>query len=368
MLSGRELPYTPSVIFARARQIRARQAFDQQQKRQFALAQDAQRRQRQLAQDALKPGKAVKPVHPNQGIEAAYLCILKKLIAKMNSSVEYWISASFKANEPEVTDLAQDANLRQTPRLGQAGTAREAPRSPTGYVKSSGAQATVFTSVPPEQVDALGFASDALPATELRRSVRKLARRWQRKFNEAAPELADWFLQSVETRSSLALQNILKRGGWTVDFKMTKAQRDVMRAAINENVSLIKSIPSQYFTQIEGMVMRSVTTGRDLEQLTKDLKRQFRVTERRAQLIARDQTNKSTAVLTRTRHLELGLTKAIWQHSHGGRHPRPTHLANSGKEYDVREGWLDPAVGRRIWPGTEINCRCISRPKIPGFE
>jgi hypothetical protein len=348
MLSGRELPYTPSVVFARARQIRARQAFDQQQKRQLALAKDAQRRQRQLAQDALKPGKAVKPVHPNQGIEAAYRCILKKIINKMHCSVLYWMSASFKANEPEVTDLAQDSMVSLEPGADLVATRRWLSGDAPGST----------------------LAQDALPATELRRSVRKLARRWQRKFNEAAPELATWFLQSVETRSSLALQNILKRGGWTVDFKMTKAQRDVMRAAINENVSLIKSIPSQYFTQIEGMVMRSVTTGRDLHQLTKDLKKQFRVTERRAQLIARDQTNKSTAVLTRTRHLELGLTKAIWVHSGGGNHPRPSHV-KAGRDqvqYDISRGWYDPHEKAWIHPGQLINCKCLSRPVISGFE
>ncbi len=318
MPSGQNLPYTPSVVFARARQIRAKQAYDAQFKQQRSLAQDAQRRQRQLAQDALKPGKTTKPVHPNCGIEVAYRCVLKKIIVKMNDSVLYWMSASFKANEPEVTELAQDA----------------------------------------------------LPATELRRSVRKLARRWQRKFNDAAPELATWFLQSVETRSSRALQNILKRGGWTVDFKMTTAQRDVMRAAINENVSLIKSIPSQYFTQIEGMVMRSVTTGRDLQQLTKDLKKQFKVTEHRATLIARDQNNKATAVLTRTRHLELGLTTAIWVHSGGGNHPRPSHVkAGRDKvEYNVRTGWYDPHEKKFIMPGELINCKCVSRAIIPGFS
>ena len=73
---------------------------------------------------------------------------------------------------------------------------------------------------------------------------------------------------------------------------MMPAMRDIMRATIGQQVSLIKSIPSQYFTNIESLVMRSVQTGRDLEQLTTDLQEQFGVTRRRAAFIARDQTTR----------------------------------------------------------------------------
>lgn len=266
----------------------------------------------------LKSAKAkiLRPVPPNKGIELQYRKKIYRLIDEMNRSVLHFITASFRTNEPEVTELAQDA----------------------------------------------------LPANELRKSIRRLTRRWQRRFREAAPEMADWFSQSVNTRSSLAMQQILKKGGWTVEFKMTPAQQDILHATINENVSLIKSIPQQYFTQIEGMVMRSVQTGRDLHQLTNDLQRQFGVTRRRAILIARDQTNKANANLTRARQLELGISRAVWVHSGAGKHPRPTHVRQSGKEFDIKTGWFDPAVKKYIFPGSEINCRCFSKSIVPGFS
>ena len=90
---------------------------------------------------------------------------------------------------------------------------------------------------------------------------------------------------------------------------MTPALRDIRQATIGQQVSLIKSIPSQYFTNIEGLVMRSVQTGRDLGQLTNDLQEQFGVTHRRAAFIARDQNNKATASMTRGRQNELGSGK-----------------------------------------------------------
>ena len=52
---------------------------------------------------------------------------------------------------------------------------------------------------------------------------------------------------------------------------MTLAMENVMKSFIHENVNLIKSIPEKYFTEVEGMVMRSVRSGRDLAYLSDEL-------------------------------------------------------------------------------------------------
>ena len=88
-----------------------------------------------------------------------------------------------------------------------------------------------------------------------------------------------------------------------------------------ENVSLIKSIASQFHTQVEGMVMRSVTEGRDLSALTKDLQKRFGVTKDRAAFIALDQNNKATSAIQRERQTALGIEEGIWMHSHAGKVP-----------------------------------------------
>jgi uncharacterized protein with gpF-like domain len=214
------------------------------------------------------------------------------------------------------------------------------------------------------------IAQDELPASALKAALRKLTRRWQKRFNDAAPKLADYFATAVEKRSSTALKNILKEAGFTVEFKMTAAQSDILHATINSNVELIKSIPQQYLAQVQGSVMRSIQTGRDLGPLAKELEEHYGVTKRRAAFIARSQNNMATASMTRARQVELGLTEAIWVHSGGGKHPRPTHLA-AGRDktrYSTSEGWLDPALGKRIFPGQEPNCRCVSRAVVKGFS
>ena len=110
-------------------------------------------------------------------------------------------------------------------------------------------------------------------------------------------------------------------------------------------------------------MMRSYTQGRDLETMVKDLKALYPKASRRAVLIARDQSNKANSVVQRTRQMELGITEAIWMHSHAGKEPRPDHVAANGKRYKIAEGCL--ISGEYIQPGYEINCRCTSRPVLP---
>jgi SPP1 gp7 family putative phage head morphogenesis protein len=111
--------------------------------------------------------------------------------------------------------------------------------------------------------------------------------------------------------------------------------------------------------------MQSVQNGRDLGTLSKGLQKQFGVSKRRAALIARDQNNKATAVIARTRQQSLGITQAKWRHSHAGKTPRPSHVHADGEVYDIAKGmYLD---GEWVWPGTAINCRCTSQPIIQGF-
>lgn len=256
------------------------------------------------------------PVHPNVGIEADYRHSLDKLVEEMNRSLIYWISAQWRRNEP-------------------------------------------------------ALASDEAPAAGLRRMMRDLRRRWESRFDDASKKLADHFVQDASRRSQKALEKILDDAGMTVQFRLTPTVRGVINATIGDNVSLIKSIASEHLTDVEGIVLRSVQQGRDLHYAARAIEDQFGVSKRRAALIARDQNNKMTAAITRVRQQELGINKARWLHSGGGKHPRPEHVAFSagrlgGPFYDVSKGaYLE---GKWTWPGIEINCRCVSQPVVEGFS
>lgn len=258
-------------------------------------------------------------VRPNQGVEAAYRKKLDRLIDAMQRSLVWHLRAAYRAKPPEMAQDAPD---------GGAGS------------KSS--------------------------AMNLRDEMASLGARWQAQFDEAAPELARWFAEASFKRSDYALKEILRKGGFSVEFKMTRPVNDVFQATIGEQIGLIKSIASEHLSEVQGMLMRSVQSGRDLGQMSAELQARLGVTKRRAALIARTQNNMATATITRARQQELGITKCVWRHSHGGKEPRPSHVAADGKTYDVDKGmYLD---GVWTWPGREINCRCFCQPVIEGFR
>ena len=253
------------------------------------------------------------PVHPNQGIEAAYRRRLERLVAEMHASILYWLTAAYRANTPEMTALAQDES----------------------------------------------------PAASMRGTMRKMARRWEKNFDEGSAELAKWFATAAADRSDKALQATLRKAGFSVKFKLTDAANDALQATTFENVALIKSIASQHLAEVEGLVMRSVSAGRDLKMLTDDLVQRYEITRRRAAFIARDQNGKATATITRVRQQSLGISEAIWLHSRAGKEPRPSHVEFNGQKYDPLKGALLDGVW--TWPGHEINCKCVSKSVIPGF-
>ena len=256
----------------------------------------------------------LRPLRPNVGIEATYRRKLKKLVDEMHNSVNYWIKSIYKNNEPAT------------------------------------------------------MAQDASPAVELQRAVRRLTRRWQKRFNDFSVKMAEGFADQIYDYSDATFKAALRQAGFTVRFTMTPAMRDVLNATIAQNVNLIRSIPQQYLNEVQGAVMRSVQTGRDLSQLTKQLERHYEITGRRAALIARDQNNKATSAMLHARQDSVGITEAVWMHSHAGKKPRPSHVKMNNKKYKIKEGMWDDDEGRYVLPGELINCRCTQRPIVKGFS
>lgn len=269
-----------------------------------------------MALDGKSP--SLSPIRPAAPTRIKYQKRLDALIEEMARSFIYWLRAEYRADTPATVELAQDASAS---RLLQA-------------------------------------------------AFDKLQTRWLRRFDELAPKMAEWFVAGSKARVDGTMQRDLRQAGFTVKFKMTKAMRDAYNAVIDENVGLIKSIAEQHMTGVRTALMQSVQNGRDLAYLTEQLEKRIGITKRRAAFIARDQNNKATAVMVRTRALELGVTKARWVHSAGGKQPRPEHV-KAGRErleFDLAKGHDFNNGEGIVWPGTAINCRCVAVPIVPGFE
>lgn len=256
-------------------------------------------------------GKYLKLVRPNAGVGARYDKSLTKYVDDMHASILRWLIAAIKANPPHL-------------------------------------------------------AKDESPLETIRRALAMLRKRWTKRINDFAPKFAEAFVTGAARHADAAFMASLRDAGFTVRFRSSRKINEALNAKIVENVSLIKSIPAEHFADIEQFVMRAVQKGRDIAALTRDLEDRYQVTRRRAALIARDQNNKATAVIQRIRRLELGIKEAEWLHSGGGKHPRPAHVAFSGKKFDVDKGaFID---GKYIQPGEEINCRCTSRIRIDSLQ
>lgn len=211
------------------------------------------------------------------------------------------------------------------------------------------------------------LGSDETSTAALQRVLNLLARKWLKRFDILSDNLADYFAQSIKDRCDIALQASLRRGGFSVKFKMTDAMRDAYNAVRAENVGLIRSIGEQHLSKVETMVMQSVSTGRDLKTLTGQLQKETGVTKRRAAHIAMHQNNMATATMRSVRERELGVTEGIWMHSGGRREPRASHKAFSGMRFKLAEGHDFGDGFGHVLPGQAINCGCTWRAVIPGF-
>lgn len=254
------------------------------------------------------------PIRPNAGVAALYQKRLDKLVDEMAASINRFVRAAYRANTPVM-------------------------------------------------------AQDELPADAMRKAMDTLVKRWTKRFDQGADSLAEYFALKARGATDAALKAALKKTGLVIDFKMTQAQRDILEATTQANVSLIKSIPDQYLSAVQGSVMRSVQMGGDLSTLTEELIKHYGVTRRRAKNIALSQNRLATSALNKARQTELGLDEAEWRHSSAGKEPRPTHVkaGRDRQRYRIADGWYDPAAKRFIQPGELPGCKCTSRSVIPAL-
>lgn len=270
--------------------------------------------------------------------------------------------ASFKGkplNYPSVIEAKYRARLERMVEQMAAATERSinqlyrAPGAPAGHV-----------------------AMDASFTSMAARLLRELGRRFTGLFTGNAGGLADYLAKGIQVSSAKQLGDSLKHvsGGVTLKTDVASgAVAEVTKAAIKQNVALIKSIPAKYFEQIESAVMRSIQTGKGLKDLQPEIQKIGKVSKDRAALIARDQTAKATTAINKARMSGLGIRKFEWLHSAGEKHPRELHItpAPAGLNHGIFEidnpPIIDERTGERGLPGQLINCKCRMVPVI-SFE
>ncbi len=200
--------------------------------------------------------------------------------------------------------------------------------------------------------------------------LKRWGKKWNKRFDTMADDIAKRFTSRSFRMTEVAMKAAFKQSGFTVGFKATRQSLQAYKLTVADNVGLIKNLQQDFYNRIQQDVWASVRAGADMATLSSKLTQSYGITKKRADLISVDQNAKAKAVIETTRRQELGITKAIWQHSAAGREPRPEHV-KWGKEqtvFDLSKGLYDSREGEYVFPGQLIHCRCTSRAIIEGFE
>ena len=134
-----------------------------------------------------------------------------------------------------------------------------------------------------------------------------------------------------------------------------------------ENVSLIRTIPADYFADVEKVVHQAMAQGLRHEAVISTLQQRYGVTESRAKLIARDQVLKFNGSMNKLRQTNAGVTKYVWRTVEDER-TREVHAEFDGTTYDWSDPPGDGSAEEGTHPGTAINCRCWADPVIEDAE
>lgn len=160
--------------------------------------------------------------------------------------------------------------------------------------------------------------------------------------------------------------------GQTVSLDIVGGEAWVQGAVaefVAENVALIRTIPSVFFSDLERLLTRAIADGKRWEDLAQIIEDRYDVSASRARTIAKDQINKFVGDLSRVRQGDLGIDRFIWRAMGDERvrtdlteGPDMGHRERNGVEYN----WNSPPEGET--PGEPINCRCYAEPVLPEIE
>ncbi|AFC22415.1 head morphogenesis [Vibrio phage CP-T1] len=214
--------------------------------------------------------------------------------------------------------------------------------------------------VPALRAEQPNYVTDATWFDRLAAILRRIRERYESpQFRALADVIARRFVNAVDMR-------VTKSMGMDV-YGNNEALQTVIEASIYDNVRLIKTIPEQYLSQVESIVVTNARAGVRSSAIDSQLTQQFGVTSRRAKFIARDQTAKVNSAVAQKRIVAAGYDYFEWRTSRDARvRDRHTQIANKMTEYGRGIYRYDnPPLsdkGEPILPGTDYQCRCTQRP------
>lgn len=230
-------------------------------------------------------------------------------------------------------------------------------------------------------------------AMQVGKELETIKKRYDFQISEMADDFATNWVQKVNRwNRDKTIDTLRKSLGIDIAAIVDEAMKDDLDILIYEASTYIKTIPEYLIGNVAKRVVQHFK-GEPMPEnrtLRQQIKEEFKVSDGRAKVLARDQTSKMNCSLTAVRQRKLGIDWYIWETvkdqrvvgAPGGKYP---YNAKNDKHrnHHMMQGklckWDDPTVYStdkgKTWlkrpsempqnhPGEDIMCRCRAAPYI----
>lgn len=160
------------------------------------------------------------------------------------------------------------------------------------------------------------------------------------------------------------------------DYYSGDIYREMLEKWVSNNVKLITSVKDASLEKMKEIVYTNFMEGKSTTSIIKRIQHQYGMDKRHARMIARDQTAKLNAALTKHQQTDAGISCYEWSTSLDRRVRAGDRMGKGmidpmGDNHKRLEGkifrWDDPPLvdrkrGRRCHPGEDYQCRCCALP------
>lgn len=228
-------------------------------------------------------------------------------------------------------------------------------------------------------------------AREIGKELEAVKKNYDFQISTTAEQIAEEWVGKVNSYNREKFMSQMRKTlGIDIGAIVDEAMKDDLEVMVLESANYIKSIPDYLVGHVADRVVQHfkgipMPEGRTLRQ---QIKEEFKVSDGRAKVLARDQTSKMNTSISAIRQVNLGIDCYVWKTVEdervvgkpGGVYPKGTKLH---KNHYIMQGllckWADPNVYSddkgATWkprtaqmphnhPGEDIMCRCRPAPFI----
>lgn len=249
---------------------------------------------------------------------------------------------------------------------GQGGLVIERGEHRLAVLRDHG-EPRVAVAVPRDQVKQFQSRYGAEPLAVSPRAGVRVATIIESRLADYAKIIEPWaraasakLVASIARKDVAAWKHTARAAGITLKREIENSDVGaMMRAQSDLAANLIKSIPLSAAKSVREKTMAAILAGGRAETLEGSI----RATKAQARLIARTETARTGALLTRARAGAVGVETYEWV-SCGDESVRTRHRKLNGKHFRFDDPPVSGENGERSGPGEIYNCRCVAFPDI----